>query len=74
MKEMKEREYGGWTSRTYMRQNKKPLAVALSGVGRGLRRRDHGICYNVTNIQYKTNWNCHCDCPPNNKHILIKNL
>jgi hypothetical protein len=32
---------------------KKPLAVALSGVGRGLRRQDNGS--NETNIQYKSN-------------------
>jgi hypothetical protein len=33
--------YGRWTSDTYMKQ-KKPLAIALSGVGRGLRGRVNG--------------------------------
>jgi hypothetical protein len=41
---------------------KKPLAIALSGVGRGLRGRDDGG--NVTNVQYKCNHNCHYKYPP----------
>jgi hypothetical protein len=36
---------------------KKPLAIALSGVGRGLRGRDNGD--NINNVQYKSNWNSH---------------
>jgi hypothetical protein len=35
----------------------RKLAIALSGVGRGLRGRDNGK--NVTNIQYKFIQNCH---------------
>jgi hypothetical protein len=38
-------------------RNKKPLAIALSGVGKGLRGRDNGG--NVNNVQYKSNQNCH---------------
>jgi hypothetical protein len=37
---------------------KKPLAIALSGMVRGLRGRDGGG--NVNNVQYKSSWNCHC--------------
>jgi hypothetical protein len=51
-------------------RNKKPRASALSGVGRGLKGRDNGG--NVTNIQYKSNQNCHYDSV--NENILIKNL
>jgi hypothetical protein len=36
---------------------KKPLAIALSGVEKGLRERDDGG--NVNNVQYKSNQNCH---------------
>jgi hypothetical protein len=52
--------YGRWTSDTYMKQ-KKPLAIALSGVGRGLRGRDNGG--NANNVQYKSNQNCHYEFP-----------
>jgi hypothetical protein len=44
-----------------MKQNKKPLAIALSGVGRGLRGIDDGI--NVNKVQYKSTWNCHYKLP-----------
>jgi hypothetical protein len=40
----------------------KPLAIALSGAGRGLIGRDDGG--DVTNIQYKPNQNCHYESPP----------
>jgi hypothetical protein len=40
----------------------KLLAIALSGVSRSLRGRDDEG--NVTNVQYKTNWNCHYECSP----------
>jgi hypothetical protein len=40
---------------------KKPLTIAVSGVGRGLRRRDNGG--DVTNVQYKPHQNCHYDPP-----------
>jgi hypothetical protein len=52
-------------------KTKKPLAIALSGVGRGLRRRDKGG--DVTNVQYKSSWKCHYEFP-HNKYILIKIL
>jgi hypothetical protein len=35
----------------------KPLAITLSGVGRGVKRRNDGD--DVTNVQHKSNWNCH---------------
>jgi hypothetical protein len=63
MKEIEMMLYDRWTSYTYMKQNyKKPLVIALSGTGRVLRGRDDGG--NVKNIQYKSNWNCHCESPP----------
>jgi hypothetical protein len=40
----------------------RDLAIALSGVGRELRRRDNGD--NVTNVQYKSNQNCYYEMPP----------
>jgi hypothetical protein len=49
------------------------VAIALSGVGKELRGRDEGG--NVTNVQCKSNRNCHYESPPpNNEYILIKNL
>jgi hypothetical protein len=43
-------------------RTKKPLEIALSGVGKGLRGRDDGVI--VNNVQYKTNWNRHYESPP----------
>jgi hypothetical protein len=37
----------------------KPLAIALTGLGRGLMGRGDGG--NVTNVQYKSNQNCHSE-------------
>jgi hypothetical protein len=34
----------------------------------GLRGRDYGG--DLTNVQYKLNWNCHYECPLYNEHIL----
>jgi hypothetical protein len=45
-------------------KTKQTSAIPLSGVGRGLRGRDNGG--NVSNVQYKSNWNCHCESPPYN--------
>jgi hypothetical protein len=45
-------------------RTKKPLAVALSGVGKGMRDKDYGD--NVNNEQYKSNRNCHYESP----HIM----
>jgi hypothetical protein len=45
-------------------RTKKPLAIALSEAGRGLKERDGGG--KVTNVQYKSNWNCHNESP----HIM----
>jgi hypothetical protein len=42
-------------------RTRKPLAIAFSGVGRGLKERDNGG--NVTNVQYKSNRNCHYETP-----------
>jgi hypothetical protein len=53
--------YGRWTSYTYMKQNKETPAITLSGVGRGRGRETMGM---VTNVQYKSNWNCHYESPP----------
>jgi hypothetical protein len=42
-------------------RTKKLLAFALSREGMGLRGRNNGG--NITNVQYKSNWNCHYECP-----------
>jgi hypothetical protein len=52
-------------------RTKKPLAIVLSGVGRGRRGRDGGG--DLTNVQYKFIWNCHNGSPMYNEYILIKN-
>jgi hypothetical protein len=50
-------------------KTKKPLAIALAAVWRGLEgKEDRG---DLTNIQYKPNQNCHY-ASPHNKYILIK--
>jgi hypothetical protein len=38
-------------------RTKKPLAIALSGAGRGSRAKDSGS--DLTNVQQKSIWNCH---------------
>jgi hypothetical protein len=53
-------------------RTKKPLAIALSGAGRGLRGRDDGS--DLTNVQYKPSQNCHYESPPYNEYILIKHF
>jgi hypothetical protein len=52
-----------------MNKTKKPLAIALSWAGRGLRGRDHRG--DLPNVQYKSNQNCHYECPQYNEYILI---
>jgi hypothetical protein len=46
---------------TTWNRTKKLLAIALSGARRGLRVRDNED--NVTNVQYKSNQNCHYKLP-----------
>jgi hypothetical protein len=43
MQAMKVREYGLWTSYTYTKENDETLAIALIGVGRGLREQMIGM-------------------------------
>jgi hypothetical protein len=38
-------------------RTKKPTTIALSGVERGLRRREDGD--DLPSVQYKPNWNSH---------------
>jgi hypothetical protein len=52
-----------------LNRTKKPLAIALSEVGWG---GDNGG--DVTNIQHKSNQNCHYESPLYKEYILIKNL
>jgi hypothetical protein len=51
-------------------RSKKPLAIALSGVGKELRGRDNGG--DVNNVQYKSNQSCHYESPLYSEYILIK--
>jgi hypothetical protein len=51
-------------------RTKKPLAIALSGAGRGPRGRDIGG--DLTNVQYKPIWDCHNESLLYNKYNLIK--
>jgi hypothetical protein len=51
-------------------RTKKPLATALNVVERELKQRDNGG--NVTNVQYKPNYNCHYKSPLHNEYIIIK--
>jgi hypothetical protein len=52
-------------------KTKKPLVIQLfKWGGRGLKMRDDGG--DVTNIQYKSNRNCHSEVPLCNDYILIK--
>jgi hypothetical protein len=53
-------------------RTKKPLAIALNGMGRKLRER--GVGGDVTNVQYKPNQICHCEFPLYNEYIIIKIL
>jgi hypothetical protein len=54
----------------YETELKIPLQL-FKWEGRGLRGRDDEG--NVTNVQYKSNWNCHYESPLYNEYILIKN-
>jgi hypothetical protein len=51
------RVYGRWTSYTYMKQNKETSCKYFKWGGEGAVGRDNGG--NVTNVQYKSNQNCH---------------
>jgi hypothetical protein len=56
----------------YENRTKKPLIIALSKVGRGLRGRDDEamqIMYNIISLTGIVTMN-----PPHNEYILIKNL
>jgi hypothetical protein len=44
-----------------MKHNEITLAIALIGMGRGLRGRDDGG--NINNEQYMSNWSCHYESP-----------
>jgi hypothetical protein len=47
----------------------EPITV-LSRAGRGLRGRSDGG--NVTNVQYKSNWNSHYESPRYNEYSPVK--
>jgi hypothetical protein len=56
MKEIKMRVYGGWTSYTYMKQNKETSCNCFKWGGERVGRRD-----DWGDI---TNQNCHYESPP----------
>jgi hypothetical protein len=49
----------------------KPLAITLSGVGKGLRGED-GSRDDLANVQCKPIQNCHKESPLYNKYIIRK--
>jgi hypothetical protein len=51
-------------------RTKKPLGIALSGVGRRLRGRDDGG--SINSVQYKYTWNCLYESPLHNEYIILK--
>jgi hypothetical protein len=53
----------------YLYEKDKSLAVALSGVKRGMKGTDIGG--DVTNVPYEFNLNCPYESPLYNKYILI---
>jgi hypothetical protein len=54
---------------TIQNRTKKPLALTLSGRGKGHRGRDAGR--DLTNVQYKCTWNCPNESPLYNDYIMI---
>jgi hypothetical protein len=56
---MKVREYSWWASYTTWKRTVKPLAIALSGVGKELGEEWWG----QTNVQYKATGNWHKEIP-----------
>jgi hypothetical protein len=61
MKEINMRLYGRWTSYIYMKWNKETSCNCFQWSGEELRGTDNEG--NVTNVQYKPNWNCHYESP-----------
>jgi hypothetical protein len=51
-------------------RTKKPLATALSGLGRELKGKENGG--DLSNVQYKLIWNWHNKFPLHNEYNLIK--
>jgi hypothetical protein len=52
-----------------MKWNLKPLAIALSGAGKGLQGK---WWVNLTNVQCKAIQNWHSESPLYNEYMLIK--
>jgi hypothetical protein len=72
MKEIKVTVYGWWTAIPIWNKIKKPLAIALSGARRGLRRKDNGG--DLINAQYKPKQNWHHESHPVERVYLNKNF
>jgi hypothetical protein len=53
-------------------RTKKPFAITLSRVGKGVKGREGGG--DLNNVQYKTIWNCPNGSPLSNKYTLIQIL
>jgi hypothetical protein len=55
----------------YEIEQRNLLQLLEVGWGGGWGREDRG---DLTNEQYKPNWNCHYESAPYNEYILIKKL
>jgi hypothetical protein len=51
-------------------KNNNQLLKIIGLAGRGLKGRDDGS--DLSNVQYKPNWNFHHESPQYNAYILIK--
>jgi hypothetical protein len=66
MKEIKVRDMVDGLQILVGNRTKKPVAITLSGAGRGRDGRGYLI-----NVQYEPIWNCDNEYPLYNKYILI---
>jgi hypothetical protein len=69
MKAIKVREYGLWTSYTYMKQNYETSCNCFKWCRDRVQWGDGGG--ELTNVHCKPIWNCHNEFPLYNEYILI---
>jgi hypothetical protein len=71
MKEVKVREYGGWTLYTSMKQNKETSCNCCKWGEEGVEGEKRWG--DLTTVQYKPNWNWHYESPPLQQLYINKN-